>query len=266
MATTKQIKDFIAQIAPIIQSEAKTRGYKVVSPIIAQACIESGYGLSSLAAKYHNYFGMKCGGSWKGASVNMKTKEEYKVGTLTTIRDNFRAYSSMTEGVKGYFDFIATKRYANLKTATTAREYLERIKADGYATSSTYVKTNMNVVEKYGLTAWDNFAAGTGQLAAASIESKPAKTPTGYTVGKTYTLKSNMYVRTEPRGRKKTLAELTADGRKHAYKDGAGAALLKKGTKVTAQGVKENEDGSVWLKIPSGYICAVNSGGKVYIT
>ncbi len=261
MATTAQIKNFIAQIAPLIQTEAKARGYKVASPIIAQACIESGFGLSSLAAKYHNYFGMKCGSTWKGASVNMKTKEEYKVGTLTTIRDNFRAYSSMTEGVKGYFDFINTTRYANLKTAATAREYLERIKADGYATSSTYVNTNMNAVEKYGLTEWDNFTAGAAQIVAAS-QTKPAAK---YTVGKTYTLKNNMYVRTEPRGRKKTLAELTADGRKNAYKDGAGAALLKKGTRVTVQEVKENADGSTWVRIPSGYVCAVDSGGTVYI-
>jgi flagellum-specific peptidoglycan hydrolase FlgJ len=31
----------------------------------------------------------------------MRTKEEYKVGTLTTIKDNFRAYASDEEGVRG---------------------------------------------------------------------------------------------------------------------------------------------------------------------
>ena len=59
-------------------------------------------------------------------------------------------------GVSGYYDFISTSRYAALKTATTAQEYLERIKAAGYATSSTYVNTNMNIVRKYDLTLWDN--------------------------------------------------------------------------------------------------------------
>lgn len=150
-----QVKQFVQQIAPLIKAEAKRRGYKVFSPIIAQAVIESKYGQSGLA-KYHNYFGLKCGSSWKGKSVNMKTKEEYSVGTLTSIRDNFRAYSSMEEGVKGYFDFISTKRYANLKSASTPKEYLERIKADGYATSSTYVNTNMNCINKYDLTKWDS--------------------------------------------------------------------------------------------------------------
>ena len=88
----------------------------------------------------------------------MATKEEYTPGTLTSIRDNFRAYDSMTEGVQGYFDFISTKRYSNLKSATDPRTYLERIKADGYATSSSYVNTNMNTILKWDLTTWDNFA------------------------------------------------------------------------------------------------------------
>lgn len=156
MPSNQQCKDFIAKIAPIIQKEAKARGYQVCSPVIAQACCESRYGFSGLA-KYHNYFGLKCGSSWKGASVNMATKEEYN-SQLVSIRDNFRSYpGGMEEGVKGYFDFISTKRYANLKSATTPREYLERIKADGYATSSTYVNTNMNYILKHDLTKWDDF-------------------------------------------------------------------------------------------------------------
>lgn len=127
MATQAQVKQFIEQIAPIIQKYAKQYGYKVASAVVAQACIESAYGTSSLGAKYHNYFGMKCGSSWKGASVNLSTKEEYTAGTLTSIKANFRVYESMEAGVKGYFDFISTSRYANLKTATTAQQHLEYI-------------------------------------------------------------------------------------------------------------------------------------------
>ena len=153
--TTAQAKSFIGQIAPLMQEEARKRGYEIVSTAIAQAIIESAAGTSSLGHKYHNYFGMKCGKSWKGASVNMKTKEEYKVGTLTTIRDNFRAYSSMAEGVRGYYDFISSSRYANLKTATTPKQYAEYLKADGYATSGTYVNTLVSTVDKYSLGKYD---------------------------------------------------------------------------------------------------------------
>lgn len=151
MASSAQAKAFINEIAYLIQDEAKARGYQVCSPIIAQACIESAFGTSSLGYRWNNFFGMKCGSSWKGKSVNLSTKEEYTPGQLTTIRDNFRAYDSMEEGVKGYFDFISTKRYANLKDAKTPKEYLELIKKDGYATSSSYVNTNMNCIIRYDL-------------------------------------------------------------------------------------------------------------------
>lgn len=158
MATSKQIKTFIEVMAPYIVKYAKMYGYHVASSILAMACVESAYGTSGLA-KYHNYFGMKCGSAWHGESVNMATKEEYTVGTLTDIRANFRVYPSIEEGVKGFFQFISTARYSNLHEANTPQEFLEMIKADGYATSSTYVSTNMKVVNKYGLEEYDSFGA-----------------------------------------------------------------------------------------------------------
>lgn len=148
-------KEFIDTIAPIIRTVALSRGYKFPSAIIAQACIESAYGRSSLGKNYNNFFGMKCGTSWHGKSVNLSTKEEYTVGTLTKIRDNFRVYDSIEDGVIGYFDFIQTNRYANLKDATSSKNYLEIIKSDGYATSSKYVENVYAVVESQGLLEWD---------------------------------------------------------------------------------------------------------------
>lgn len=154
--TAAQAKQFIAYIAPMMQAEAQKRGYKIVSTAIAQAVIEGAAGTSVLAKQYHNHFGLKCGKNWKGASVNLKTKEEYTVGTLVTIKDNFRAYSSDEEGVRGYYDFISTTRYANLKTAVTPLAYAQMLKADGYATSSTYVNTLASTVKKYDLDKYDN--------------------------------------------------------------------------------------------------------------
>lgn len=155
MATTEQCKKFIAEIVPLMQSEAKARGYRICSTAIAQACIESAYGTSSLGYKYNNYFGMKCGSKWQGKSVNLKTKEEYTVGTLTSISDNFRVYDSMVEGVKGYYDFISSARYKNLLTARTPKEYAEMLKQDGYATSSTYINTLVTTVAKWNLDKYD---------------------------------------------------------------------------------------------------------------
>lgn len=148
--------EFIESVAKYVKKYANSYGIKVHSPIIAQSILESGWGESLLASKYHNYFGLKCGTKWKGKSVNLQTKEEYEEGTLTTISDNFRVYDSMEEGIKGYFEFIQLPRYSNLKGISDPRMYLETIKNDGYATASNYVQANMNLLEQYNLTKYDN--------------------------------------------------------------------------------------------------------------
>ena len=146
---------FIQKVAEKVRKYAPLYGICVHSPIIAQAIIESGWGKSGLASKYHNYFGLKCGSSWKGKSVNMTTKEEYKVGTITNIRDNFRVFEDFDAGIRGYFEFIHTSRYANLKGVKNPEEYVRRLKADGYATSSKYVDNIMRVIRDNKLTRFD---------------------------------------------------------------------------------------------------------------
>lgn len=154
-------QEFIEQVATYVRKYAASFGICVHSPIIAQAILESGWGKSKLAATYHNYFGLKCGTKWTGKSVNMNTQEEYEPGTLTTIADNFRVFDSMEEGVKGYFEFIQLYRYQNLKGITDPKIYLETIRVDGYATSSTYVQNNMNLIEQYELTKYDKKGGNT---------------------------------------------------------------------------------------------------------
>lgn len=242
-----EVYSFVSQIAPRIVAEGQKRGYTVFSTVIAQAVIESRYGQSGLA-KYHNYFGLKCGTAWLLAgkpSVNMKTKEEFSIGKLTQVNAYFRAYSDMTEGVKGYYDFISTKRYANLKTATTYRMYAEMLKADGYATSSTYVNTLCSAVEQYGLAAYDH-----GQM--------PVPSAMTWSIGQTYETQQDLNVRREPGGEALKMEDLTEDGRKHAFIGPNGNAVLKRGTKVTVRDISTS--GSMtWLKIPSGWICGKNS-------
>ena len=148
--------EFIEEIAIYVKKYAGDYGIMVHSPIIAQAILESGWGRSTLASEYHNYFGLKCGGAWNGKSVNMATQEEYEVGVMTDIRDNFRVFDSMEDGVKGYFDFINYSRYSNLKGVTDPEEYCRLIKEDGYATSSTYVDSLVRVIYDNNLTRFDN--------------------------------------------------------------------------------------------------------------
>ena len=66
----------------------------------------------------------------------------------------------MEEGVKGYFEFIQLDRYKNLRGITDPEKYLQTIKNDGYATSSTYVQNNMALVNQYNLTQYDGNSGG----------------------------------------------------------------------------------------------------------
>ena len=166
---------FVDDIAKCVKKYAGSYGISVHSPIIAQAILESGWGKSKLAADYHNYFGMKCGTKWTGPSVNMTTQEEYTAGTLATIKDNFRVYDNMENGVKGYFEFIQLSRYENLKGIANPQKYIETIKNDGYATSSTYVDSLMQIIKIYNLTSYDSTESVEGEDIMGSRQAMIAK-------------------------------------------------------------------------------------------
>lgn len=148
-------ESFIKEIAKHICKHAPHYHINCNSAVIAQAIVESGWGESKLSKDYHNYFGLKCGTAWTGPSVNLSTQEEYTPGQMTNIRDNFRVYSSLEEGIIGYFEFIQLPRYLNLKGIENPREYLTTIKNDGYATSGSYVDTCMRVVDQFNLIKYD---------------------------------------------------------------------------------------------------------------
>lgn len=246
MANADMIK-FIQEIAPLIVAEGTKRGYKVFSTVIAQAIIESNSGKSKLSQPpNYNYFGLKCGTAWVLAgkpSVNMKTNEEFTIGKLTQVSAYFRRYKSMADGVAGYYDFISTKRYANLKTAVTYQQYAEMLKADGYATSSSYVSTLCQTVVNYGLIAFDT----------GTVPTLPQ-----WEVGRTYITTQDLNVRKEPNGVPLPFADLTENAKKHAKMTGAGNAVLLAGTEVTVKEIRMTKT-CTWLRIPSGWICGKNS-------
>jgi len=204
MTTVQQ--HFIDSIAPLLQKYCDINGYHkaVVPAMIAQACQESFYkdGLSSLATRYHNYWGMKCG-SWKGKSVNMATKEEYSPGTLTSIRDNFRAYDNMEEGVKGYFEFLGYSNYRSCKLARTPEVFIYALKSGGWATSSSYVanvtaKLDTLNLRRYGLEIPEKKIepyAGTVSASALRVRSGPGTNfPVMNVAGKDFLLPHKMVV------------------------------------------------------------------------
>lgn len=216
----------------------------VIPGIVAQAIVETRNGTSKLSCVYHNHFGMKCGKYWNGDSITMKTKEEIN-GEIIELYDNFRVYKSDSDGIAGFFDFIATKRYENLQKCNTPYQWLETIVADGYCTASDYVEVcmkhvNMLLTQDYG-----------------NARSLPT-----YKKGCTYTLRDNMMVRKNPLRTSPLVGynDLTVDGKKHdKNKNGA----LDKGTVVTCKDVYYYAD-EVWIKIPSGWVCGYDAT-NVYV-
>lgn len=82
----------------------------------------------------------------------------------------------------------------------------------------------------------------------------------GYIVGNTYTVcVNNLNVRSAPDGLIKSKSQLTQNARKYCNSLGQ----LMNGTRVTCQETRVH-NGNIWMKIPSGWICA-NYNGKEYV-
>lgn len=244
-------QEFINLIAPKVQHENNSRGNPLFSSVvIAQACLETGFGKSVTMMKYNAIFGIKATSSWKGKSYNARTQEFYD-GNMHNITDCFRAYDSIEESISDYFDLITkNSRYRNACTSETSFECISAIKNGGYATEPNYVSLVMQIIAQNNLKKYD-------------VENVENSVENFFEVGKVYTLQVDLNVR-ENAGTQykvKNYNDLTVDGKKHAYIQTK--AVLKKGTRVTCKEVVE-ENGNIWIKIPSGYIAGYYKG-KEYI-
>lgn len=108
------------------------------------------------------------------------------------------------------------------------------------------------------------FIYNPGVKSTKASDSKKASV--SFSVGKTYTLQADMYVRASAGtySRIKKVSELTADGKKCAsQKNPSSKAVLLKGTKVTVLQIKLADDG-VWIRIPSGWVCGMQ-GKTAYV-
>lgn len=150
--------EFIPTIAPLVIAENKKRGYPLFSSVvIAQSICESGWGQSTIMMKANAIFGIKATSSWKGKVYSAQTKECYDGINYTTITDLFRAYDSLDESIKDYFDLICnSSRYKKALYTGSPTECITAIKNGGYATSPTYINTIMSIINSNNLTKYDN--------------------------------------------------------------------------------------------------------------
>ena len=144
-------EQFIENIAKYAQKYAPQFNIKVVSPIIAQACVESGYGTSDKAINgRNNYFGMKYRPnrvSCSNGTFRTTSEEQNPDGSWRTIVDDWYTFIDMEMGVLGYFQFINITHYASLKNLTDPHQYLVNIKACGYGSDKNYVAKAWKAIE-----------------------------------------------------------------------------------------------------------------------
>ena len=111
-----------------------------------------------------------------------------------------------------------------------------------------------------------------GELIKPTVEPTPEPMPEptpepidDYVIGDVYTVNvySALNVRTGAGTNYPCVGyyNLTDDGRAHANAYGA----LVPNTRVTCLETYQNPDGSIWMRIPSGWICAVTSDGYKYV-
>lgn len=146
-------EQFVIKIAETAKIVCKERGYGYAqfATCCAQAACESGYGQSKIMSNANAFFGIKATKSWVNAAkyggkvYNSKTSECYDGKTYTQITACFRAYNSLEDSVRDYFDLIGNKRYKASLSVSTVEECIKIIHESGYATSPTYQSTILNI-------------------------------------------------------------------------------------------------------------------------
>jgi hypothetical protein len=147
--------NFIAKIAPIAM-ELSLEGSPIFPSIrIAQAALETNWTIHS----WNNMVGFKVGSGrtnayWKGDYVTKGTWEVYD-GKRSDVQANFRAYDSIEDSFRDQDLLFRSSRYAPVRNADTPEEQAHALYASGYATDPLYAQKILNIVNQYGLKAYD---------------------------------------------------------------------------------------------------------------
>ena len=126
---------------------------------IAQAIEESAWGQSSLAAQYHNLFGIK--GTGPAGSVTLPT-QEYEDGDWVTIDAQFAVYRNDAESIAGHAELLATSGYYARAMADRAYPDAFANNLTGvYATDPDYGANLIALMKLYNLYQYDTAPAAT---------------------------------------------------------------------------------------------------------
>lgn len=159
--------------------------YRVPASItLAQGLLESRAGLSDLAVRGNNHFGIKCHG-WTGRKTYHDDDE---------AGECFRAYDNARQSYEDHSRFLSqNSRYARLFSLdrTDYRGWAKGLKACGYATNPNYANSLIGIIETYGLSQYDR-----ANTYDRFLERHTADTPArpGETLHQIYSYNDNYYV------------------------------------------------------------------------
>ena len=139
---------YIEKYAETAVREMKATGIPA-SITLAQGCLESGNGNSSLATKANNHFGIKCHNNWKGKTIK---HDDDAPGEC------FRSYKNADESFRDHSDFLRYRdRYAFLfdLEPTDYKGWAYGLKKAGYATAPNYATHLIQIIEENELWRYD---------------------------------------------------------------------------------------------------------------
>lgn len=129
----------------------KMETYNIPASItLAQGILESGNGLSELAKKSNNHFGIKCHSSWKGQKVyhdDDRRGECFR--KYPTAEGSFNDHSEFLTS-RGRYEFLFDLRRDDYKA------WAKGLKRAGYATDRKYPKKLISFIENFELYKYDD--------------------------------------------------------------------------------------------------------------
>lgn len=139
--------DYILKYKDAAIAQMKSSGIPA-SITLAQACLESGFGTSTLATQGNNHFGIKCH-DYTGRK--MYVDDDVK-------DDCFRVYDKVEDSFQDHSDFLRYRsRYSFLfdLDPTDYKGWAYGLKAAGYATDPQYATRLIDLIERYDLQQYD---------------------------------------------------------------------------------------------------------------
>lgn len=138
---------YVQKYSSIAQDQMRKYGVPA-SITLAQGILESGSGKSKLAVEANNHFGIKCHDTWNGPTLHIDDDAP---------NECFRKYKSVDQSFEDHSVFLKKPRYEELFALeiTDYKGWAHGLKKCGYATSPTYAKSLIDLIEKYELTQFD---------------------------------------------------------------------------------------------------------------